>query len=145
MHRREFAVALLAPTLVGLTRTRWRARADHASDAAINPPDADFLQSLPFLMEVASVPGVAMSVVHDDRVVWQHYSGVADTKTGWPVAADTLWPAASLSKPVFALAVLRLVDAKKLDLDTPLRTYLPGYAPDDPRGNSITARHVLSH
>ena len=115
------------------------------ADAAVNPPGRDFLRSLPLLMEVASVPGVAMSVVHDERVVWQHHAGVADRKTGRAVASDTLWPAASLSKPVFALAVLRLVDAKKLDLDTPLRTYLPGYAPDDPRANSITARHVLSH
>lgn len=96
-------------------------------------------------MEVTEVPGVAMSVVRGNRVIWQHHTGIADTKTRSPVSAATLWPAASLGKPVFALAVLRLVDDKKIDLDTPLRTYLPGYTPDEPKANRITARHVLSH
>jgi CubicO group peptidase (beta-lactamase class C family) len=145
MHRRDFAVALLAPAVVDLSRAHSRARVEQESSAGINPPSGDFVASLPFLMEVASVPGVAMSVVQGDKVVWQHHAGIADRRTGRPVASDTLWPAASLSKPVFALAVLRLVDAKKLDLDTPLRRYLPTYAADDARGNSITARHVLSH
>jgi CubicO group peptidase (beta-lactamase class C family) len=68
-----------------------------------------------------------------------------DTTTGQRVAADTLWPAASLGKPVFAFAALRLVDSGKLDLDRPLKAYVPDHTPDDPRGNRITARHVLSH
>jgi len=61
--------------------------------------------------------------------------------------ANTVFEAASLSKPVFAYAVLKLVDEGKLDLDTPLTKYLPGNydVGDDARLNQITARHVLSH
>jgi hypothetical protein len=132
-------LALLAPALVRLTRS------ERSPDVTINPPGAHFLETLPLLMSVARVPGIAMSVVHGERIVWEHHAGVADTRTGTLVSSDTLWPAASLGKPVFAYAALRLVDAKKLDLDAPLKADLPDYAPDDPRGNRITARHVLSH
>jgi len=64
-----------------------------------------------------------------------------------PVTNETVFEAASLSKPVFAYGVLKLVDQGKLDLDTPLNKYLGNNydVVDDPRINLITARHVLSH
>ena len=62
-----------------------------------------------------------------------------------PVTADSLFPAASLGKPVFAYAALRLVDDAKLDLDRPLKAYVPDHAPADARGDKITPRQVLSH
>ena len=46
---------------------------------------------------------------------------------------------------VFACAALRLADDGRLDLDRPLRAWVPDHAPADPRGDSVTARHVLSH
>ena len=55
------------------------------------------------------------------------------------------WPAASLGKPVFTFAALHLFDEGKLDLDRPLKSYVPGHAPDDARGDKITAHDVLSH
>ena len=73
------------------------------------------------------------------------FKGVADAGTHRPANGDALWPAASLSKPVFAYAALRLVDEGKLDLDKPLKSYVPDHAPADARGDKITARHVLSH
>ena len=59
----------------------------------------------------------------------------------------SVFEAASLSKPVFAYAVLTLVDAGLLDLDTPISKYLPGRydVGDDARLDLITPRHVLSH
>jgi len=141
--RREFALSLVAPLFV--RSVPFSSFRFSPAAPAISSPDAEFLARLPELMEIAGVPGVAMGLVRDGAMRWSHYVGVADANTKQPVGADTLWPAASLSKPAFTFAVMRLVDEGKLDLDRPLRSYVPDHAPDDPRGNTITARHVLSH
>ncbi len=96
-------------------------------------------------MEVTAVPGLSMGVLQDGRLVWQRYEGIADVETRRPVTADSLFPAASLGKPVFAYAALRLVDDGKLDLDRPLKAYVPDHAPADVRGDKVTPRQVLSH
>jgi CubicO group peptidase (beta-lactamase class C family) len=142
IDRRTFAVSLLAPMIA---RPFAFVKSTPAAPPAINQPNADFLSRLPEIMEIAGVPGVSMSLVQDGRIAWSHYRGVVDVTTNQPVSADTLWPAASLSKPAFAFAALHLVDEGKLDLDRPLKSYVPDHAPDDPRGNKIAARHVLSH
>ena len=59
---------------------------------------------------------------------------------------DTMFAAASLTKPVFAVGVMALVDEGVLDLDRPLDAYLPEpFLPEDERAASVTARMVLSH
>lgn len=102
---------------------------------------------IPQLMAEGAVPGLSIALVRDGRLIWHKGFGVVNAETKQPVSDETIFEAASLTKPVFAYAVLKLVDSGKLDLDTPLTKYLPGnYAVgDDPRLNLITARHVLSH
>jgi CubicO group peptidase (beta-lactamase class C family) len=139
--RRDFAFAI-ASVAAPLLRTRIRAQ---TAAAVIHPPGEPFLSDLPRLMEVTAVPGVGMGVVQDGKLIWQRYAGVTDASTKTPVTADTIFPAASLGKPVFAYAALRLVDEGKLDLDRPLKSYVPDHAPSDARGDKVTARHVLSH
>jgi CubicO group peptidase (beta-lactamase class C family) len=103
------------------------------------------LKTLPKLMEVTAVPGLSMGVLQDGKLVWQKDEGVADAGSRKPVTPDSLFPAASLGKPAFAYTALRLADDGKLDLDRPLKTYVPDHAPADARGDKVTARHVLSH
>lgn len=101
---------------------------------------------IPQLMKEGDVPGLSVLVIRDRRVFWQGEFGVANADTKQPVTNNTIFEAASLSKPVFAYAILKLVDSGKLDLDTPLVKYLPGaYVEADERLNQITARHVLTH
>jgi CubicO group peptidase (beta-lactamase class C family) len=102
---------------------------------------------IPELMNLGDVPGLSIALVRDGDLVWHRGFGVMDAKTHEPVEDSTVFEAASLGKPVFAYAVLKLCDAGVLDLDTPLNRYLPGTydVGDDARLNLITARRVLSH
>jgi len=108
---------------------------------------ADLERDIPAWLADAMVPGLSVALVGDGRVVWTHGFGAARADTKEPVTEHTVFEAASLSKPVFAYAVLKLVDQRLLDLDRPLTSYLPGPydVVDDPRVDQITARHVLSH
>jgi CubicO group peptidase (beta-lactamase class C family) len=111
-----------------------------------NPLSEQFLMSLPRLMTVASVPGLAIALITEGQLSWAGRFGVTNATAPQPVQDDTVFQAASLSKPVFALAVLRLKDEGLLDLDRPLSNYQPDlYAEFDPRVHTITARQVLSH
>ena len=138
LTRREFAALIGGAAGVG-----WTGR--QPSSYRIGPPSAAAVGELPRLMEVAGVPGVAACVLQDGKAVWQRLAGVVEAGTTKAVTPDTVVPAASLGKPVFAHAVLRLTDEGRLDLDRPLKSYVPDHAPADPRGDTITARHVLSH
>jgi CubicO group peptidase (beta-lactamase class C family) len=100
---------------------------------------------VPRLMKDGDVPGLSLAVVKDGRVLSHGAFGAKDVSTGARVGDDTIFEAASLSKPVFAYAVAKLVDAGRLDLDTSVSKYLPGDYVDDPRLRLITVRHVLSH
>ncbi len=101
---------------------------------------------LPQMMQEADVPGLSLALIRPGRAPWIRAFGYRTTVEGPRVTDDTIFEAASLSKPVFAYAVLKLVDQGLLDLDAPLENYLPD--PDiagDARSRSITARIVLSH
>jgi CubicO group peptidase (beta-lactamase class C family) len=97
------------------------------------------------LMNTAEVPGLSIATIDDGRIGWIGSFGVKETKTAQRVDAQTVFPAASLSKVVFAYGVLKLADEGKLDIDAPLSKYLPAYVEHDERVNLITARHVLTH
>ena len=87
-----------------------------------------------------------MAVMEDGKVVWTRSFGVLNSKTKEPVRDDTLFEAASMSKPVFAYTVLRLAEERVIDLDRPLVGYYrPAYLPKDEYIDQITARHVLTH
>ncbi|MGE5091606.1 MAG: serine hydrolase domain-containing protein [Bacillota bacterium] len=95
-------------------------------------------------MELATVPGLAFAVVNGDRVSTYAF-GMARRELLQAVTDSTEFEAASLGKPVFAAAVLRLVDAGVLQLDRPLSSYAALPDATDPGARAITTRHVLSH
>ena len=97
------------------------------------------------LMQEAAVPGVAAAVIEGGRQGYPVCCGLRSATAPELVDERTVFEAASLTKPVFAHAVLQLADQGCLSLDTPLGHYLPNYIPRDNRASTITARHVLSH
>ena len=105
------------------------------------------LQPLAARMAELKVPGVSVAVIHEGRVEWARGFGLTQTG-GPPVTEKTLFQAASISKPVFALAVLHQVDAGKLDLDKNVNDYLKSWKlPDNDftRQKPVTLREVLTH
>jgi CubicO group peptidase (beta-lactamase class C family) len=103
-------------------------------------------QLIPRLMKDGDVPGLAVALIDDGKIIWNRGFGLKNATTKDPVTDETVFEAASLSKPVMAYAALKLVDAGKLDLDKPLSQYLDKpYIDNDERLNLITARRVLTH
>jgi len=94
-----------------------------------------------------NVPGVSVAVLHNGKIEWARGYGVA--AVGGPaVTADTMFQAGSISKPVAALATLRLVEQGKLSLDADINTELKSWKlPSDPvqGGKPVTLRELLTH
>jgi len=93
------------------------------------------------------VPGVSIAVIHNKGIDWSKGYGVA--RLGGPsVSASTLFGAASMSKPVTAMAVLRLVQEGMIDLDADVNTYLKSWkipANEYTKSRPVTVRELLSH
>ncbi len=98
------------------------------------------------LMDRWHVPGLSITLVHDGAVAWRRCFGLKRAGAPTPVEPDTIFQAASLSKPVFAYVVLKMAERGEIELDASLTAYLPDpYVSDDPLLDRITARRVLSH
>ncbi len=94
------------------------------------------------------VPGLSVAVINNGAIEWAKGYGVADADTKSPVTPETLFQAASISKPVTALAALKLVDQGRLDLDTDVNKYLRSWhvpENDFTREHAVDLRGLLSH
>ncbi|MEV4285763.1 serine hydrolase domain-containing protein [Nonomuraea bangladeshensis] len=91
----------------------------------------------------AGMPGL-FAEVRADGQVWRGASGVADLKTGRPVAPGMLHRVGSLAKTFVAAAVLQQVEKGRVELDAPIGRYLPRLVPGE-RGKKITVRMLLNH
>ena len=84
----------------------------------------DSLEYVSDSMARAGIPGLSIAVIRDSAINLVRHFGVANAETGAPVTDETLFEAASLSKPLCAYVVLKLHDRKVIDLDTPLVEYV---------------------
>ncbi|MGW6057894.1 serine hydrolase domain-containing protein [Streptomyces sp. NPDC055189] len=95
-------------------------------------------------LDATGTPGAALAVIEDGRVV--HQRGFGEDGRGRAVTPDTPFLWGSLSKPVTGLAVMQQVEAGRVELDAPVRTYLPWFRLADPEvSDRITVRHLLTH
>ena len=107
---------------------------------------ADLERYIPQYMSEQGIPGTAVALIRDGRVVWTEGFGVTNVITRQPVTPETVFKVASNSKAITAYLALRLVDQGVLALDAPLNGYLsdPWLPPSEYR-DVITLRHILSH
>ena len=142
-----FAVAF---TLLGAP-----ANADPVSDqiARIEGPQSPNRQgtdplTLQQILERFKVPGISIAVIHDFKVEWTKSYGLADVETHAPITADTLFQAASMSKPVAAMASLKATQLGKFGLDQDVNTILKSWRLPDSQfsgGSAVTPRMLMSH
>jgi CubicO group peptidase (beta-lactamase class C family) len=147
---KRVALPIFAAVLSLLSSVAEGQRPDTGSRAnasmPVDPTIVRLQTDLPELMRRSGVPGVAIAVLKGGRTAWLGGYGVKNVKTNVPVDENTVFEAASLSKPVFGYAILKLVEQGKLGLDVPLTAYLrKPYIEGDERLARITARIVLSH
>jgi len=138
-----------------------------APDASVQPlkldTDAatlisDLEISVPELMKKGRVPGLQVAVIRDGKIAWHKSFGVKNAESGAPVTDETIFEAASLTKPLFGYLVMLLAQEGLLNLDTPLIAHFSAAEieeflghPIDEEGfhrewaEVITPRHVLSH
>jgi len=93
-------------------------------------------------MAERKVPGLTVAVATEGRLRWTRGFGLADVENGVPATADTMYRLASISKPITATAVMQLVERGRLDLDAPVRRYVPSF-PE--KQWPITSRQLLAH
>ena len=102
--------------------------------------------TVPCLLKKYNVPGATIAIIRDGELAYSKGWGVQRVGEGIQINAQTIFPAASLTKPVFAYGALLLVRDGRLDLDRSLSDYLDEpYIQGDDRIHKITARMVLSH
>ena len=107
---------------------------------------ADYHDRLVEIMRELRVPGLAVVVVKDDKVVFLDTLGVRDPETNKPVTKDTIFYIASCTKTFVATAIVALAEDGKLDMDAPVKRYLPRFELADAKATeSITIRDLLTH
>lgn len=102
-------------------------------------------ERLPALLAENKVPGAAIAISVDGQVV-EYAAGVLSTSTGVDATTDSLFQVGSITKVWTTTLLMQLVDEGKLDLDAPVRTYLPEFRlADETAAAAITTRQLLSH
>lgn len=144
MERRDFLQltsrsALIAAIGLNISCSR-------STESTTADEEADLDKLIPQLLTETKTPGLSLAIIRDGKITWNKGFGVKDTTTGEPVDINTTFEAASISKTVFAYAVMKLYEKNVLNLDTPLSQYHPAlFANGDQRLLTITARQALSH
>lgn len=112
----------------------------------VEKDDPHICQRLQDRMAASHVPGVSIAVIHDGAIEWAQGFGVAEVG-GRAVTAETLFQAGSISKPVAAMAALRLVEQGRLALDADVNHALTSWKlpANTAAPGAVTLRQLLSH
>ena len=116
-----------------------------APTASSRVSDAALVQGL---LKQFNVPGVSIAIIKNFKVAAAYAYGVADAETRTPVTTDTMFQAASISKPVAAMASLRAVQEGKFTLDQDVNSILKSWklpTGDFTRERAVTPRALMSH
>ena len=146
-HYQTIAHLFQAFTLTVLVLAVRHGRAEVSTRFTVpNGPDVTAIDAyIEGRMRELRIPGLAVGIVQGDRIVHLKGFGIADPSER-PVTPRTPFVLGSVSKSLTALAIMQLVAAGKVELDAPVRRYLPWFRLADAQASAlITVRHLLTH
>lgn len=123
---------------------------DWLADKLVLRTDDSFLEnSLSILinreLDDKQVPGLAISVIDDQNVLFEDGFGYADPANNAEATEYSVFQAGAVAQLLTTIAILQRVEHGKLDLDAPISDYLPEFKPSNPYGLDLTLRQILSH
>jgi CubicO group peptidase (beta-lactamase class C family) len=133
---------LIAAVLAFVTTSR---QTPTAPPVPAGPPDPAVVQEM---LTRLKVPGVSIALIKDFKVEWARAYGIADVTTNAPVTPETMFQAASISKPVAAMASLKAIQDGKFKLDQDVNTILKSWKMPESqysRTQAVTPRMLMSH
>lgn len=129
-----------------------------SKSSSINLPNGSTIkasvltQTIKKAMDSLQVPGISIAIINNEAIVYQKALGVTQVTTKQAVNANTTFEAASLSKPLFAYFIMKMVEEGKLGLDAPIYPFLEPIFPKEAiaadaleRYKKLTPRMILSH
>ncbi len=101
---------------------------------------------IPREMSKHNIPGISIALIRNARVVWMKGYGIRSTMTGEPVTPDTVFKAASFSKPITAFLAMILAERGVVSLNSAAENYVQEkFSPKDKQAGRITIAHLMSH
>ena len=136
MFALAMVVLVIALTILGLT-----------SSLHAQPPKKNQIKELvQQALDHWQVPGAALAIIHDDKLVYLQGFGVKEKGLPAPVTPDTVFPIASCSKTLTVTLIAMLVEDGKIWWDDPVRKHLPWFRLADPLADwNVTIRDLLTH
>ena len=120
---------------------------DPTPGVAPRPSYADVAAALETMIErerdQKGLAAMSIALVDDEGVAWA--TGFGEQSPGVPATASTVYRVGSVSKLFTDIAVMQLAERGEIDIDAPVRSYLPDFAPDNRSGTAITLRQLMSH
>src|SRR5688572_14112863 len=100
----------------------------------------EFERDVDKLRQRLKIPGMAVAIVKDQKLLWTKGLGYADLENKVPATPDTLFHLASVTKTFASMLVMQLVEQGKLDLDEPMSQYSKDFKDD-----TVKIKHIITH
>jgi CubicO group peptidase (beta-lactamase class C family) len=143
----QFSAAQQAPVASPATEQHIQQVTSGLTSEVVIKGDEHATRMLADRMQELKIPGVSIAVIHEGKIEWARGFGVSSIG-GSPVTPETMFQAGSISKPLAAMAALRLVEQGKISLDVDINRFLTTWKfPADPVavGKPVTLRELLTH
>ena len=143
----RFALALSLASALVLSVSGLHPVAQIGPEASLDEFIEYLTDRIPALISTYGIPGVSTVLIYDGEIVWFEAFGYSDLESGQKMTPQTYCRVQSISKPVTAWGVMRLVEEGKIALDDPIHQHLAGFRlpPSDFSGDRVSIRQLLSH